>query len=96
MRSSSAWSGSAAVKGHTWKPRQARLTAHKTWAMSAITKASEGVPLGVNTCVVSSHAGRFSGTRFWKNELPPTPFGKRWSRTGRPPIASIRGPSTAR
>ena len=35
MRSSSAWSGSAARLGQTWKPRQPRLTAQTTWARSA-------------------------------------------------------------
>ena len=63
------------------------FTAQTTWAMSAITSASDSVPLGVDTMVVASQSGRFSGTRFWKNDLPPAPSGKRCSSTGRPPIA---------
>ena len=39
IRSSSACPGSAARYGHTWKPRQPRLTAHSTWSMSAATSA---------------------------------------------------------
>ena len=96
MRSSSAWSGSAARAGHTWKPRHPRLTAHTTWARSAATRACDVVPLGVVTTVVSSQSGRASGTRFWKKVLPSTPFGKRCSSTGRPPMARMSGSPTAR
>ncbi len=94
MRSSSAWSGSPALDGHTWNPRQARFTAQTTWARSATTRAWEVVPLGVLTIAVSSQSGRASGTRFWKNDDPPAPLGKRWSSTGRPPMAASSGPST--
>ena len=34
IRSWSAWSGSEACDGQTWKPRQAKLTAQSTWARS--------------------------------------------------------------
>ena len=60
-----------------------------------MTKACDVVPLGVLTMVVSSQSGRISGTRFWKKDEPPAPLGKRWRSTGRPPIAAMRGPSTA-
>ena len=96
MRSSSAWSRSAAFDGQTWKPRQPRFTAHTTWAMSSITSASDSVPFGVDTTAVASQSGRLSGTRFWKNDFPLAPFGNRCSSTGRPPMASRIGPSTAR
>ena len=97
MRSSSACSGSAAVFGHTWKPRQPMFTAHSTCARSTATSASEVVPFGVDTRVVVSHGSVFVGvTRFWKNDVPPTPLGKRCSSTGRPPIAAISGSATAR
>ena len=95
MRSSSACSWSVAGDGHTWKPRQPRLTAHSTWARSAATRASEVVPLGVLTVAVCSQSGRLLGTRFWKNDEPPAPSGKRWRSTGRPPMAAISGCSTA-
>ena len=75
MRSSSACSGSSARYGHTWKPRQPRLTAQARWATSATTSAREGVPFGVCTVVVCSQSGAFAGTRFWKNDGPPAPFG---------------------
>ena len=75
MRSSSAWSASSARYGQTWKPRQPRFTAHARWATSATTSAREGVPLGVCTVVVCSHSGALAGTRFWKNDEPPAPFG---------------------
>ena len=71
--------------GQTWKPRHPRFTAQTTWAMSARTSAREVVPLGVETMVVCSHSGAFSGTRFWKKELPSAPFGKRCISVGRPP-----------
>jgi hypothetical protein len=51
------------------------LTAQATWARSAATSASEVVPLTVLTSVVVNHAGAFFGTRFWKNDEPPAPFG---------------------
>ncbi len=72
------------------------FTAHTTWAMSSITRASDSVPLGVDTVAVASQSGRLLGTRFWKNELPPAPSGKRCSSTGRPPIDAMMGASTAR
>jgi hypothetical protein len=72
------------------------LTAHATCASSAATSAREGVPLTVWTIVVSSQSGAFSGTRFWKNDGPPAPRGKRCISTGRPPMARISGPATAR
>ncbi len=56
--------------------------------MSAATSARDGVPLTVCTVVVCSHSGAFSGTRFWKKDGPPAPFGKRCMSTGRPPIAA--------
>ena len=40
MRSSSACPGSSHANGQTWNPRQPRLTAHTTCAMSAMTSAS--------------------------------------------------------
>jgi hypothetical protein len=95
MRSSSAWSGSSARVGHTWKPRQARFTAQATCARSAITSASDVVPLGVLTTAVSSHAVEPRSTRFWKNDVPSAPWGKRWRSTGRPPIAASNGSRTA-
>ena len=54
------------------------------------------MPLGVETIVVCSQSGAFSGTRFWKNDEPPAPLGKRCISTGRPPIARSSGASTAR
>ena len=51
------------------------LTAHSTWARSAITSARDGVPLIVSTVVVVSHSGAESGIRFWKNDFSPIPFG---------------------
>ena len=96
MRSSSAWSRSAAFDGQTWKPRQPRFTAQITWAMSAITSASDVVPFGVDTVAVASHSGGLLGTRFWKKDLPLAPSGNRWRSTGRPPIAAMIGSSTAR
>jgi len=45
--------------------------------------------------VVVSQSGAESGTRFWKNELPPAPFGKRWSSTGRSCIVRSSGSRTA-
>ncbi len=74
----------------------ARLTAQTTCAMSAGTSAREVVPLGVLTTVVCSHSGAFSGTRFWKKELPSAPFGKRCSSIGRPRTPRRNGSSTAR
>jgi hypothetical protein len=71
------------------------FTAHSTWARSATTRAREVVPFGVDTIVVSTHSGRLSGTRFWKNDEPPAPFGKRCRSTGRPPMAASSGASTA-
>ena len=53
------------------------MTAHATCAASAATSARDGVPLTVWTVVVSSQSGAPSGTRFWKNDGPPAPFGKR-------------------
>ena len=87
--------GTSARYGHAWKPRQARLTAHATRAASAATSARDGVPLTVSTVVVCSQSGAPSGTRFWKNDGPPTPFGKRCMSTGRPPIARMSGSATA-
>ena len=83
--------GTVAGYGQTWKPRQARFTAQTTCAMSASTSAREVVPFGVLTTVVSSHSGADSGTRFWKNELPSAPFGKRCISVGRPPAARRSG-----
>ena len=89
MRNSSQCSGSAARIGHEWKPRQPRFTAHSMWARSAMTNAFEVVPFGVLTMVVVSQSGALSGMRFWKNELPDEPFGKRCSSTGRSDIARM-------
>ena len=72
------------------------MTAQTTCAMSASTSAREVVPFGVLTIVVCSHSGAVSGTRFWKNELPSAPFGKRCMRVGRPPHARSNGSETAR
>ena len=71
------------------------MTAQATCATSAITSARDGVPLTVCTVVVSSHAGAVSGTRFWKNDGPPAPWGKRCMSTGRPPMARSSGSATA-
>ena len=95
MRSSSAWSMSSQCVGQTWKPRQPRLTAQTTWAMSASTRALDVVPLGVVTIVVCSQGGAPAGTRFWKNDLPAAPSGKRCIRAGRPRATSMKGCSTA-
>ena len=65
MRSSSACSVSSTRNGQRWKPRQPRLTAQTTWAMSAMTSALEVVPFGVDTSTVSSQSGAPGGTRFW-------------------------------
>ena len=64
--------------------------------MSASTSAREVVPFGVETIVVSSHSGALSGTRFWKNDFPSAPPGKRCMRVGRPPEARRNGSATAR
>ena len=69
--------GSSARYGQRWRPRQPRLTAHSTWAVSATTRAFEVVPLGVLTTVVWSQSGAPAGTRFWKKDLPPAPPGNR-------------------
>ncbi len=66
------------------------------WARSAATSARDVVPFGVLTMVVSSQSGALSGTRFWKNDEPPAPWGNRCMRTGRPPIVRMIGPATAR
>ena len=64
------------------------------WARSAATSARDVVPFGVLTIVVSSQSGASSGTRFWKNDEPPAPWGKRCISVGRPPIARSNGAST--
>ena len=71
------------------------LTAHRRWARSAMTRAREGVPLGVCTMVVCSHSGAPSGIRFWKKLEPSAPLGKRCSSTGRSYIWRITASSTA-
>ena len=75
MRSSSASFGVDARYGHTCRPSTPWLTAHNTWARSAITSARDGVPLMVCTVVVTSQSGAVSGIRFWKNDWAPTPLG---------------------
>ena len=76
IRSSSACSGSSAGVGHAWKPRQPRFTAHRTWARSAATSASDSVPFGGRDRRGLRAIGRASsGTRFWKNDLPQAPSG---------------------
>jgi hypothetical protein len=60
-----------------------------------MTRARDVVPLGVLTMVVVSQSGAFSPTRFWKNDVPPAPLGKRCMRTGRSRMACISGASTA-
>ncbi len=60
------------------------------------TRARDVVPLIVLTIVVSSQSGALSGTRFWKNDWPPAPWGKRCMSVGRSPIARMIGSSTAR
>ena len=72
------------------------MTAHATCATSAATSACDGVPLTVSTVVVCSQSGALSGTRFWKNDLPLAPWGKRCISTGRPPIVRSSGSATAR
>ena len=57
-------------------------------ARSAATSARDVVPFGVLTIVVSSQSGALSGTRFWKNDEPLAPCGKRCMSTGRPPIVA--------
>ena len=64
--------------------------------MSAITIAREVVPLGVETVVVWSQSGADSGMRFWKNDLPVAPSGKRCRSVGRSRTVRIRGSATAR
>ncbi len=71
------------------------MTAHATCATSAATSARDGVPLTVWTVVVSSQSGALDGTRFWKNDGPPAPCGKRCMSTGRPPIARMSGSAIA-
>ncbi len=66
------------------------------WARSAATSASEVVPFGVLTTAVSSQSGASLGTRFWKNDDPPTPLGNRCINTGRPRIAPMSSASTER
>ena len=66
------------------------------WARSAATNAREVVPLGVLTTDVSNQSGASFGTRFWKNDDPSTPFGKRCISTGRPRIAAMSSCSTDR
>ena len=75
MRNSSVTSGVAARYGHTWNPSEPRFTAHSTCERSAHTSASDVVPFGVDTIVVCNQSGRFSGTRFWKNDGPLAPLG---------------------
>ena len=72
------------------------FTAQMKWARSAITKARDVVPLGVETIVVCSHSGAESGIRFWKNDEPEAPLGKRCSSTGRSPIWRISASPTRR
>ncbi len=91
-RSSSVSSGAEVRYGQGWNPRHPWLAAHSTWAMSAITIARDVVPLGVDTMVVCSHSGADSGIRFWKNDFPAAPLGKRWSKVGRSRTVRIRGP----
>ena len=62
--------------------------------MSAATRACDVVPLGVATVVVCSQPGAVLGTRFWKNDGPPAPSGKRCSSTGRPPMVRSSGSAT--
>jgi hypothetical protein len=96
IRSSSATSSASTTDGHTCSPRQPRLTAQTTCAMSSTTRAFEVVPFGVETTAVRSHSGAFFGTRFWKNDGPVAPCGWRCIRTGRPAIARISGSWIAR
>ena len=64
--------------------------------MSAITIAREVVPFGVETVVVCSHSGAVCGMRFWKNDCPVAPLGKRCSSVGRSRTVRISGSATAR
>ena len=82
------------VNGTPSRALVAADVAHVAWA--AMTSARDGVPLTVWTVVVSSHAGALSGTRFWKNDGPPAPLGKRCMSTGRPPILRAMGSPTRR
>ena len=59
-------------------------------------RSREVVPFGVVTIAVSSHSGTSFGTRFWKNELPSAPLGKRCMRVGRPAFVRRNGSATAR
>ena len=72
------------------------MAAQSTWAMSAITIAREVVPFGVETVVVRSQPGADSGIRFWKNDFPVAPSGKRCSSVGRSRTVRISGSATAR
>jgi hypothetical protein len=54
------------------------------------------VPFGVLTIVVDNHSGADFGTRFWKNDGPPAPSGKRCSIVGRPPMVRITGSAKRR
>ena len=61
-----------------------------------MTSAFDGVPLGVRITVVVSHSGALAGMRFWKNELPRVPSGKRCNITGRSYMARITVGPTCR
>ena len=71
------------------------LTAQRMWARSSLTRALDVVPLGVLTTMVVSQSGAPLGTRFWKNDFPLAPSGKRCMRVGRPAIVRISGSATA-
>ena len=72
------------------------LAAQTMWAMSATTRAFDVVPLGVLIVVVCNHFGAPLGTRFWKNDLPEAPSGKRCIMVGRPPMVAMMGSETVR
>ena len=93
MRSSSACSGSSARYGHEWNPRQPEVDRPQRRGRCRRSRARRDVvPFGVLTRSSSpASRARFSGTRFWKNDVPPAPLGKRCSSTGRSPIARISG-----
>ena len=78
--------------GHTWKPRQPRLTAQTTWARSAATRASAVVPFGVDTIGGGEPVGRARrAPASGRTTCRSAPFGNRCSSTGRPPIAAMSG-----
>ena len=86
MRSSSGCSRSAVRTGHEWKPRQPEVDRPQEVGQIGDDEGARRRPVRRATRWWScSQSGRCSGTRFWKNDEPPAPFGNRCSSTG--PVA---------